>query len=144
MIHFELIFACGVLVAQSHLTLCSPIDLAGSSVCGILQAPIWRIVHGFPLSVEFSTQSFKWCGRVSIHCFVCKSELLVVQLCPALCDPMDCSPQAPLSMDFSRQEYWSGLPFPSSGHLPHIGMDPGSPALQADSLSSEQPKKLYI
>ena len=36
-----------------------------------------------------------------------------LQSCPTLCDPMDCSPQAPLSMGFSRQEYWSGLPFPS-------------------------------
>ena len=41
--------------------------------------------------------------------------------------------QAPLSMGFSRQEYWSGLPFPSPGDLPDPGTDPGSPALQADS-----------
>ena len=41
----------------------------------------------------------------------------VAQLCLTLCDPMDCS-QRPLSMDFSRQEYWSGFPFPSSGDLP--------------------------
>ena len=46
--------------------------------------------------------------------------------------------QAPLSMGFSRQEYWSGLPFPSPGDLPDPGIEPGSPALQADSLSSEQ------
>ena len=45
--------------------------------------------------------------------------------------------QAPLSMEFSRQEYWSGLPFPSPGDLPDPGIDPGSPALQADSLPSE-------
>ena len=45
--------------------------------------------------------------------------------------------QAPLSMEFSRQEYWSGLPCPSPGDLPDPGMDPGSPALQADSLPSE-------
>ena len=50
------------------------------------------------------------------------------------CDPMDCSCQAPLSMGFSRQEYWSGLPFPSPGDLPDLGIKPGSPALQADSL----------
>ena len=40
---------------------------------------------------------------------------IVSQSCPTLCDPMDCSPQAPLSMEFSRQEYWNGLPFPSPG-----------------------------
>ena len=45
--------------------------------------------------------------------------------------------QAPLSMGFSRQEYWSGLPFPSPGDLPDPGIKPGSPALQADALTSE-------
>ena len=44
---------------------------------------------------------------------------------------------APLSMGFSRQEYWSGLPFPSPGDLPDPGIQPGSPALQADSLPIE-------
>ena len=47
--------------------------------------------------------------------------------------------QAPLSMGFSRQEYWSGLPFPSPGDLPNPGIKPGSPALQADTLTSEPP-----
>ena len=57
-------------------------------------------------------------------------------------NPMDCSPQAPLSMGFSRQEYWSGLPCPSPGALPNQGMGPRSSALQADSLLSELPGKL--
>ena len=42
-------------------------------------------------------------------------------------------------MGFSRQEYWSGLPFPSPGDLPDPGIEPGSPALQADALPSEPP-----
>ena len=42
-------------------------------------------------------------------------------------------------MGFSKQEYWSGLPFPSPGDLPNPGIEPGSPALQADSLPSEPP-----
>jgi len=42
--------------------------------------------------------------------------------------------QAPLSIGFSRQEYWNGLPFPTPGDLPHRGIEPRSPALQADSL----------
>ena len=42
-------------------------------------------------------------------------------------------------MGFSRQEYWSGLPFPSPGDLPDPGIEPGSPALQADTLTSEPP-----
>ena len=45
--------------------------------------------------------------------------------------------QAPPSMDFSRQEYWSELPFPSPGDLPNPGIKPRSPALQADALPSE-------
>ena len=44
---------------------------------------------------------------------------------------------APLSMGFSRQEYWGGLPFSSPGDLPNPGIEPGSPALQADTLPSE-------
>ena len=63
---------------------------------------------------------------------------LVAQSCPPLCDPMDCS-QAPLSMEFSRPAYWSGLPFPPPGDLPNPATEPGSPALQADSLLSEPP-----
>ena len=49
--------------------------------------------------------------------------------------------QVPLSMEFSRQEYWSGLPFPSPGDLPHPGIKSRSPALQVDSLPSEPPGK---
>ena len=49
--------------------------------------------------------------------------------------------QAPLSMVFSRQEYWSGLPFPSPGDLPDPGIKPRSPALEADALTSEPPGK---
>ena len=50
--------------------------------------------------------------------------------------------QAPLSMEFSRQEYWSGMLFPSLRDLPDPGVEPRSPALQADSLLSESPGKL--
>ena len=49
--------------------------------------------------------------------------------------------QPPPSMEFSRQECWSGLPFPSPGDLPDPGIEPGSPALQADVLPSEPPGK---
>ena len=49
--------------------------------------------------------------------------------------------QAPLSMGISKQEYWSGLPFPSPGYLPNPGIEPRSPALQADALTSEPPRK---
>ena len=45
--------------------------------------------------------------------------------------------QASLSLEFSRQEYWSGVLFPSPGDLPNLGIEPGSPVLQADSLPTE-------
>ena len=51
--------------------------------------------------------------------------------------PLTCSVMAPPSMGFSMQEYWSGLPFPSPGDSPSPGIEPGSPALKADSLPSE-------
>ena len=54
-------------------------------------------------------------------------ESEVTQWYPTLCDPVDSSlRQAPPSMVFSRQEYWSGLPFPSPGDLPSPGIEPGS------------------
>ena len=49
--------------------------------------------------------------------------------------------QASLSMGLSRHEYWSGLPFPSPGDLPNSGIEPRSPALRADALTSEPPGK---
>ena len=55
--------------------------------------------------------------------------------------PWTVAHQAPLSMGFSRQEYWSGLPFPSPGNLPYPGIEPRSPALQVDALTSEPPGK---
>ena len=54
------------------------------------------------------------------------------------------APQVPLSLEFSRQEYLRGLPFPSPGDLPYPEMEPGSSALQADFLLSEPPGKPYI
>ena len=64
---------------------------------------------------------------------------LVAQSCPAVCIPMDaCIPARLLCLwGFSRQEYWSGLPFLPPEDLPNPGIEPRSPALQADSLPSE-------
>ena len=70
---------------------------------------------------------------VACPCSVAKS-------CLTLATPWTLACQAPLSMGFSREEYWSGLPFPSPGDLP--GIKPGSPALQADSLPTELQGKI--
>ena len=63
-----------------------------------------------------------------------------VQLCPILCHPRDCSPSA-TSSEFSRQEYWSGLPFPPLGDLPDPGFKPASPALAGGFFTTEPPGK---
>ena len=60
-----------------------------------------------------------------------------LQSCPTLRAPWTIPCQAPLSMGFSKQEYWSELPFPSPRDLPDIGIEPRSPALLADSLLTE-------
>ena len=81
-------------------------------------------------------------------CYNIYSGDLVAELCLTLATPWTVACQAPLSMGFSRQEYWSGLPFPSPGDLPNPGIEPGSPALQADSLPTQLQGKhfniLYI
>ena len=68
-----------------------------------------------------------------IH-IVKESENEVVQSCQTLCDPMDCNLPGTLSMGFSRQEYWSGLPFLSPEDLPNPRIESRSPTLQADAL----------
>ena len=68
-----------------------------------------------------------------------KQKVLITQLSPSRCWTVAC--QALLSMGFSRQEYWSGLPFPPPGDLPDPRIKPGSSKLQADSLPSELPRQ---
>ena len=60
---------------------------------------------------------------------------------PDVATPCSVVYKVPLSMEFSRQEYWSGLPFPSPGDLPDAGIEPRSPALEADALTSEPKNK---
>ena len=62
---------------------------------------------------------------------------LITKSCPTLATPRTVACQAPLSMGFPRQEYQSGGPFSSPGDLPDPGIEPGSPALQTDSLPNE-------
>ena len=75
----------------------------------------------------------------------CRFMSCNVQICSVMSGlfvtPCTAARQAPLSRGFSRQEDWSGVPCPSPGHLPDSGMEPGSPALQEDSLPSEPPGK---
>ena len=83
-----------------------------------------------------------------VFSFTGHMKVLSSQSYPTLCNPVDCSPlvahKSPLSIEFSRQENWSGLLFPSPGDLPDLGMEPKSLALQVDSLPSDPPGKLLI
>ena len=102
-------------VAQSCPTLCDPMDCS---------TPGLPVRHQLP---EF-TQS-----HVTSH----KEAPLLLFFFRLFATPWTVARQAPLSMEFSRQEYWSGFPFPSTGHLPNSGIKSRSPALHADSLPTE-------
>ena len=77
----------------------------------------------------------------NIYVKLCVYSGLVTQLCPALATAWTVAHQAPLSMGFSRQEYWSGLPFPSPGDLPNSGVKPMSPALAGGFFTTVPPGK---
>ena len=112
--------------------------------------------NGNPL---LTRKTFTFCGNVSRSCLgnpmdrgawwatvhrVTKSRTQLKGLsthartCPTLVTPWTVACQAPLSMGFTKQEYWSGLPFPSPGHLPNPGIEPASPGL-AGRFSTFEP-----
>ena len=76
------------------------------------------------------------CVCVCVHVYVQST-----QLCLTSCSPLDCSLQAPLFLEFSRQEYWCSLSFPTPGDLPKPGIEPRFPVLPADFLWSQLPGK---
>ena len=69
--------------------------------------------------------------------------LVCAQLCPTASDPMDCSLPVPLSAELSRQEYWSGLPFPPPGDLSNPGIEHESPELAGAFFTTEPPRNPY-
>ena len=130
-------------VAQSYLTLCDPMDcsLQTSSIHGIFQASVLEWV-----AISFSRETSQSRNRTQVSCMQADSLLTElwgkphshVQFFVSL---GAVAYQAPLSMGFPKQEYWSGLPFPSPGDRPNPGIEPRSPTLQADALTSEPPGK---
>ena len=80
------------------------------------------------------------CSQVTWH----SGGGLLTKSCLTVVTPWTVACQVPLSMGFSRQEYWNGLPFLSPGDFPDSGIEPGSPALQADSLPTELQGKSTI
>ena len=97
-----------------------------------------------PLHWEFKSQSRNHQGSPSVTCFCKYKHIVLSVICSVVSDsvtPWSVACQAPLSMGFPRQEYWREFPFPSPGDLPDPGIEPRSPALQADSLPTEPPGK---
>ena len=84
--------------------------------------------HWWRNLVSMGSQRVRQDWMISVSVFILMEWSEVAQLCLTPCDPMDCSLQAPPSMGFSRQAYWSGLPF-SSSDLPDPEIEPGSPAM---------------
>ena len=84
------------------------------------------------------------CMCVCVCVCVKMLKVLIAQSYLSLCNPMDSSPAGSSVHEFFRQENCSGLPFPSPGDFPNPGIEPGSPALQEDSLQSEPPGKPHV
>ena len=83
-----------------------------------------------------------WIGLAQVLDYSCCCCCLAAKSCPTLWQTHCKAHQAPLSMGFSRQEYWNGLPFPSLGDLPNPGIEPVSPALAGRFFTTEPPEKL--
>ena len=128
-------------VSQSCPTLCDPMDCSppGSSIHGIFQARVleWGAIafsvepsdrKSTRLNSSHPPSGLEWVVHV---CLCTLSHFSHVRL---FATPWTAAHQAPLSMEFSRQEYWNGLPSPSPGDLPNLGIELGSPAWQAVSL----------
>ena len=110
--------------------MCSSFFLYDLKLTGITAS--WKHPHQFQsLNLSFLRSNINLVIEKSVLC-----SLSCVWLSAA---PWTVACKAPLTMEFSRQEYWSGWPLPSPGDFPDPGTEPGSPVLQADSLSSESP-----
>ena len=121
----------------SDLTFPSPVDHILWELSTITQ-PSWVAQHGMAHSfIELDKAVVHVISLIEVKWSEVKS-LSHVQLFATL---WIVAYQAPPSMGISMQEYWSGLPFPSPGDLPNPGIKPGSPALEADILTSEPPGK---
>ena len=97
---------------------------------------LWKLDFFFPhyLRLLLQLEIIIMCVQVSVYIHHC---CLVTQSCLVHWEPKDCRQQVPLSMGFSRQEYWSGLPFSSPGDLPNPGIEPKSRALAGGFFTTE-------
>ena len=118
----------------SHMSICQPRQTFEEEVLRLLALKLWRCSHPTPslacLHKQLASPSLTWT--------LWKVLLSRVRL---FATSWTVAHQAPLSMIFSRQEYWSGLPFPSPGDLPNPGIEPAYPALAGGFFTTELPGK---
>ena len=116
--------------------------LLHTRLCGFVQLG-WGLGSLWSLVGSSSFHQAPWLQASPLYFFVYKVKVKSLSRVRLFAIPWTVVYQASLSMGFSRQEYWSGLPFPSPGDLPDPGIKPRSPALQGDALPSEPPG-IYI
>ena len=109
----------------SQVPSCLKCDFLSSTRVVVICLFLVIIVLSFKFNIYWASTVCQW------------KKVLVTQWYLTLYDPMVCGPQVSLSMEFSRQEYWSVLPFPLPGDLSNPGIEPTSPALQVDSVPIE-------
>ena len=112
-----------------------PLLLSGYHIGLVCQSHHWwgSLDQGIPISGPWTDTSCQISGSSRLEI----SEVKSLSRVRLFATPWMIAYQALWSMGFSRQEYWSGLPFPSLGDLPNLGIEPRSPALQTDTLPSE-------
>ena len=134
-----------LVIPSNHLILCRLLLLLPSifpifKVFSTESVLCMRWPKYWSISISPSNELFRtdFSYFIDMHLTLVKS-VLVAQQCLTLCNPTDYRPsfQAPLSIGFSRQEHWSGLPFSSPGDLPDPGIEARSPSFQGDTLRSE-------
>ena len=107
---------------------------------GKLLQPLWKTVY-FSRFLKKLKIELPYGQKIDVSYQIDSSAGLVVKLCPTLVTPWTVAHQAPLSMGFSRQEYWSEQPFPSPGDLPDPVIELSSPALAGRFFTGESPGK---
>ena len=119
---------------------CSPLSLHMEIHCYCWCLAGWHSsLHSLPHLFSKATPTLLYSLCICL-CYNMPHAGSVTQSCPTLCTPWTVARQVPLSMGFSRQGYWSRLPFPSPGDLPNPGIEPESPALAGGFFITEPPE----
>ena len=135
------VYVCAYVYASpcTSLCLCTSLSVYVSVYISVKSLCVYTSVYTCA-SLHVHVCMHVWVmGRRGTNCY-----RLVAKSCLTIATPWTIAHQVPLSMGFSRQEYWSWLPFPSQGDLPDTGIEPTSPAWQADSLPLSHLGSLHL